>query len=411
MTYRQNRASIYDRMKSEGVFTWDHIDGEEYALASVITLPGELHRQLHEAALGLSHIFKKTLGIVQHNDELMLQLGIPEAALETVKLTMAAQAPTVVGRFDFANTPEGLKMLELNSDSPTSVVEAYYVNGIVCGHYGYTNPNEGCSRHIEEAFSAAVREYQEQGYACESVYFTALGWHEEDAGTTRYLMQQSGLNGQFIDLADLRVYEDTLCAWDGEEHTPIDLLYRLHALEKIAYETDTDGYPTGEHLLDLVARRKTAIINPPEAFIAQSKAFQALVWGLHEAGEFYTAEEHGLIEAYMLPTYLDNKFIGRSSYVTKPIYGREGGGVTIFDREGICSAKDEGEHYWEQPMVYQQFAELERIRVETLKGETEGHLLWGAFVMGGRPSAVAARLGGRITDNNAYYVPIRCEDK
>ncbi|OXM85835.1 glutathionylspermidine synthase family protein [Paenibacillus rigui] len=409
MTYRQNRTSIYDRLQSDGVFTWDHIDGEEYALASVIPLSDELHRQLHEAALGLSRLFKKTLKIVQQNDQLLLQLGIPEAALETVKLSMKSEAPTVVGRFDFANTPEGLKMLELNSDSPTSVVEAYYVNGVVCDHYGYTNPNRDCGGHIEEAFSSVFREYQEQGYACESIFFTALGWHEEDAGTTRYLLQQSKLPGRFIDLSSLRVYEDRLCALEGEEHVPVDMLYRLHALEKLAMETDTDGYPTGAHALDLVARRKTAIINPPEAFIVQSKAFQALVWGLHEAGEFYTAEEHALIQTYMLPTYLENKFIGRASYVTKPIYGREGGGVTIFDQEGDCAAKDEGEYYWEQPMVYQQFAEMERICVETLKGETEGYLLWGTFIMGGQPSAVVARLGNRITDNNAYFLPIRCE--
>jgi glutathionylspermidine synthase len=276
-------------MKSDGVFTWDHIDGEEYALASVIPLHDKLHEQLHEAALGLSRIFKKTLKIVQQNNQLLLQLGIPEAALEAVKLSMGSEALTVVGRFDFANTPQGLKMLELNSDSPTSVVEAYYVNGIVCDHYGYANPNQGCGSHIEEAFSSALDEYRERGFACESIFFTALEWHEEDAGTTRFLLEQSKLSGRFVDLSSLRIYEDTLCALVEEEHIPIDVLYRLHALEKIAYESDTDGYPTGEHFLDLVARQRTAIINPPEAFIAQSKAFQALVWGLHEAGEFYTA--------------------------------------------------------------------------------------------------------------------------
>jgi glutathionylspermidine synthase len=44
----------------------------------------------------------------------------------------AVAALTVIGRFDFARMPQGLNLLDFNSDMPTGVVEAYLVNGKVC---------------------------------------------------------------------------------------------------------------------------------------------------------------------------------------------------------------------------------------------------------------------------------------
>ena len=57
---------------------------------------------------------------------------------------------TAIGRFDFAVTEQGIKMLEFNSDTPTGIVEAFYVNGHVCRYHGAVNPNEGMDRMIEK---------------------------------------------------------------------------------------------------------------------------------------------------------------------------------------------------------------------------------------------------------------------
>jgi glutathionylspermidine synthase len=247
----------------------------------------------------------------------------------------------------------------------------------------------------------------------ERVAFSALGWHEEDTGTTRYLLARSGLNrGRFVPLSDLRVYEDRLCEWQEETgtHEPIDLLYRLHALEKLAEEKDAeDGYPTGAHALDLMARGRVCVLNPPSALIAQSKAFQALIWNLHEAEAFFTLEEHEAIAAYMLPTYMENRFGGQRPFVTKPVFGREGGAVTLYGADGSVQERDGEEQYWEQPMIFQEQVELPIVELETERGVERCRLLWGSFLVGGRASAIVARAGGRITGNLSYYVPVGLE--
>ncbi len=404
MDYTARRKALYEQAPED--FAWHVLYGEEYALASIHLITKQYREEIATATGLLGQVYAKIVNVLQRGEgQLLLELGIPRGALRAA-VQLVSDAPTVVGRFDFAPTAQGLKMLEFNSDTPTGIVEAYSVNGRVCEFYGLENPNRDLSADLTWAFQTIVKRYRELGYRTENIFFSALDWHTEDAGTTKYLLTKSGLDGRFVALEDLRVDGDNLFALVDGELVRVDVLYRLHALEKLVTECDQDGYPTGEHVLELVARRRLALINPPSAFVAQTKAVQALIWNLHTAGEFFTPEEHAAIDTYMLPTYMENRFIDECPYVVKPIFGREGGGVTLFSSRGECIDRDKEEFYWEQPMVYQQRAELQTVEIETLQGVYRGCLLWGSFLIGGKPSALLARVGGQITNNLSYYLPV-----
>ncbi|AFC31935.1 hypothetical protein PM3016_5220 [Paenibacillus mucilaginosus 3016] len=407
-SYKERRDALYGALRSEGVFTWDVMYEQEYALAGLHRLSPELLAEMRGAAEKLGRLYARTVETVQQGgEELWRELGLPEAAFGAIRLRFDGEKATLIGRFDFAETPQGLKMLEFNSDTPTGIVEAFHVNGRVCAAYGARDPNAGCAAMLPKAFGRMLDLYRTAGYPAEHIFFSALDWHEEDAGTTKYLLANSSLEGaQFVPLADLRVQGERLWAEKpGEgEPVPVDILYRLHAIEKLAEDRDTDGYPTGEHVLRLIAERKLAVINPPSGFAAQTKALQALIWNLHQAGEFYTEEEHEAISRYMLPTYLEPAFAEGSAYVSKPILGREGSGVTIYEKGAAAEASGD-EEYGHQPMVYQQYAPLPEVEVETLAGPYRGSLLWGCFLIDGQGSAVVARVGGRITGNLSYYLP------
>src|SRR5690606_41859553 len=182
------------------------------------------------------------------------------------------------------------------------------------------------------------------------------------ARTAGYLHTITSESVCFVPLADVRIEEISMTAHVGGALLPVDVLYRLHALEIHAEKRDDGGYPTGAHALDLIARRRVAVINPPGALLSQTKAMQALIWGLHEIGEFFDPEERRIIETYMLPTYLENRFRG-SPYVTKPIFGREGAGVTLYDASGDAAFQGD-DRYRDQPMVYQRRVDMEQVEVE-----------------------------------------------
>ncbi|MDA8228235.1 MAG: glutathionylspermidine synthase family protein [Desulfitobacterium hafniense] len=405
LNYFDKREELYGSIR--GVFAWDWMYDNEYALASIHYITEEFRSEIAYATEELGKLYAKTVNTLQQGpDELLSMLGLPHQALGAVRVPVFSDIVTIIGRFDFAQTNEGLKMLEFNADTPTSVVEAFYVNAKASEYLCAANPNVGVENDLAHAFRHVAEKYKEMGFETNEVVFSSLSWHEEDRGTTDYLLRQSGLEGKFVPLEDLRVYEDRLCYNDGKNYQPINVWYRLHALEKLAEEKDEDGYPTGEHVLDLIARRRLAIINPPSAFIAQTKGVQCLIWGLYEEGQFYTEHEREIIKKYMLPTYFENKFIGNSSYVTKPIYGREGGAISLFNQDGVIIDQDKEEFYWEQPMVYQKMVELEEIQTDTISGPYKGRALWGSFLAGGKASACSLRIGDLITGNLSCFLPV-----
>ena len=64
----------------------------------------------------------------------------------------------------------------------------------------------------------------------------------------------------------------------------------------------------------------------------QSKAVLALIWTLRDDSGIFSFEERESIRRYFLPTYLKSGVpFENKAYVAKPIYGREGGSVEIFD--------------------------------------------------------------------------------
>lgn len=404
--YRDVREQLYGPLRS--VFSWDRLDGVEYGLAGIHYISSDFRQEIAFATEALGKIFAKTVYAVQSSDKLLYrELGIPVEAFSTIQVLVKPEMVTVIGRFDFIKSSNEIKMIEFNADTPTSVVEAYFVNSKACSFFGASCPNKGMEFHIKEGFISILQSYKELGYATDSIVFSALSWHNEDRDTVKYLMDHSGLTAKFVALEDLRISEDRLCALINEQLIPIDVWYRLHALEKLAIEVDErDDYPTGAHVLDLVSRGKLALINPPSAFVAQTKALQSLIWNLHEAGEFYSAREHQIIEKYMLPTYMENRFLNMTPYVTKPIFGREGGAVSLFEANGEMVERDKDDYYWDQPMIYQKRVEMEEVESNSEGGYFKGRLLWGSFLVGGKASALSARIGERITGNLSCFLPV-----
>jgi glutathionylspermidine synthase len=406
--YRYHRNNIYPSIRH--TFSWDVYRGQEYALATYANVPRLLQQEISFATEQLGKIFARVAEVVRvGSTELWRELGYPEETWPAITLSGDYHAVTAIGRFDFVYTPQGLKMLEFNSDTPTSIVEAFYANGAVCDYFQVENINRHCDHDIRQVFTDMISYYRDKGYATERIVFCSIVADNEDRGTTEYLLAQSGLPGRYVPLNELAYdpkQERLVAKTATGEFEVVDVLYRLHALEVMAKDRTTKGFPIGPKLLELIANKRLAVINPPIGFIAQTKALQALIWNLYESNVFFTAEERDVIRTYCLPTYLENQFHGKTAYVKKPFFGREGGAVSLFDDTGYLETKDTAKAYWDQPMVYQQRVELPTLTVPTETGEFTGKLLFGSFVLGGKPSAIVARVDKEITGNLSYFLPL-----
>ncbi|MBK5473511.1 MULTISPECIES: glutathionylspermidine synthase family protein [Bacillus] len=385
---------------------WSDLYECEYSLFHVFPITEQTMKQLQVATERMGKIFFKTARILRNlSNEQLLELGFSTASLPFIRLK-GMYPESVISRFDFALTEDNrIKMLEFNSDTPTFIVECFQMNGKVCEELDYDDPNANQERLLSSGITKAVMEFT-KGMEDPNVVFTAHPEHIEDWNTTMYLSGLCHVENKVMPMTELRITDDALVDRDG---IPIDVLYRqTYPIEDLIEDQDPEtGDLVGVELLQLVKEGKLFIINPLSAFLLQSKSIQCLIWGLAEEGAFYTSEEQKWIKEYMLPTYLEpDLFFGKSPFVQKPSFGREGDTITIRDKDTNIMIRNAHETYKSSLPIFQKYTELPVVFLETEKGIEKLSYVFGAFLIAGKASSIGIRAGEKITGNESYYLPV-----
>ncbi|MFC3886201.1 glutathionylspermidine synthase family protein [Bacillus songklensis] len=417
-TYQQKRQHFYHHIPN----FWHDLYGMEYALFDVKEETAEHIQRIRRAVQRIGHLFYKTAPLLrQLDDETLLQLGFPVESLTYVRFQTPVNE-SVIARLDLVVIEDGVKLLELNADTPTFIKETFFVNGKVCKAFDMKNPNEGCETTLRAAIREAIKYafFSLQKKKQPHIVFASHGDHDEDRLTTMYLQELYGWPSQYMSLDQLRIVSDPVIE-NGEvvlepglydlHGKKIDVLYRqTYPIEHLVNDEDpVTNEKVGQMLMKLVEENELAVLNPPSAFLLQSKAVMALIWGLHEEQHpFYTEEEHSWIHTYFLPTYLDDETFNQQGvpYVKKPSFGREGDTVEIYEGTGEKVDEDPHKTYHDSLPVYQKFIELPTITIQTENGEKTVKYMYGCFLVNGQASAMGIRAGRQITDNESYFLPI-----
>lgn len=388
---------------------WHDLYGEEYALFDIAFIDKKEAGVIHQASDRIGRIFFKIASLLRSvPDETLLEMGYPKEALAFLRLKVL-QPESVISRLDLVKNSGTYKVIELNSDTPTFIKELFHVNGFVCEEFNAEDPNSGMAEKLSKAvrnsiFESAIKVGTQEPY----IVFTAHKDNEEDRNTALYLQEIAGLPSRFIPLDQLQI-EQGSGLYDNEGRR-VDVLYRqTFPVENLISDEDQDGNQIGQWLLELVENGKLAVVNPPSAFLLQNKAVMAVIWGLHqERNSFFTEIEHEWIAEHFLPTYLEPAHFLKNNlaFVKKPVFGREGDTVQIFDEAGQLKSEDKEKSYTEYMSIYQEFIELPVIPFKAEKGERTGHQLVGSFLISGRNAAIGFRVGDAITNNLSYYLPI-----
>lgn len=301
-----------------------------------------------------------------------------------------------LARMDFVKDVfNNFKLVEINADTPCAIPESFY------GNFIYTKDEE-TKQHINSELAymfarlstsiddffvfAANKEYQEDWY-------NAKYLHEN---LKRYFPE---LKSELVSLSDLEIFDDGVY-FSGKK---IDILYRLHPVEMLMEDVSDDGYPVGRKLIELHNEGKVILVNSPEAIIMQDKRLFAIMTNFDNRFGFYTREE--LLAIYrMIPlTSTDKRLNLSEKVVVKPIYGREGYGISVFNKFEAHTIEDKDEEY-----IYQSFIEQPTVEAETVEGDKlTGYVTYSVFLLNGESTAWYARFSPKeICDEEALWIPI-----
>ncbi len=338
--------------------------------------------RIEAATQELYDMVLQAVGWVVDNGRLA-DLGYDERASALIEASWNNRSwePTLYARFDFAFDGRDLKLLELNGDTPTALLEAAVVQWWwLQDRFPHLDQFNSIHEKLIEAFGLLAGSGMAEG----PIHFTSVQPHAEDEGTVGYMAAcaaEAGLDPSYVPIeavgwADL---EDGSGCFVDEDDRRIGTLFKLYPWE---WMLDEDF---GAHLAAEAAAKRIRLMEPAWKMAASNKALLPVLWKLFPDSE------------WLLPaTMSEAEARAWGDYVKKPVRGREGANVTLV-RGGAEVASRDGT-YADDLFVFQKRAEL-----ASAQGS---YAVLGSWVVNRLACGMGVRESASpITDNTARFVP------
>jgi glutathionylspermidine synthase len=322
------------------------------------------------------------------------RMHIPAAAHARIRETWQSEPPALYGRLDLAYDGRNIKLLEYNADTPTALVEA-----AVAQWYWLQDrfPKADQWNSLHEKLVAKWRDLYP--YVAQPVYF-GLDGPEEDAMTIAYLRdtaQQAGLKTAAIAMKQIG-WAST--ARDGSRNVfvdfagyPIQTMFKLYPWEWMLRDSfGQQALGTMDAAAQKPVAGLTQWIEPIWKMMWSNKALLAILWELNEGHEL------------LLPAYLDGPR-KMQNYVRKPLFGREGAGVSVFRNYAEVSggAAQNPPNPLDASAAAGQFVYQQTASMAQAGGKTA---VFGSWLIDGEPGGMGIRESdGLVTNNFSRFVP------
>lgn len=290
---------------------------------------------------------------------------------------------SIYGRFDFAYSPGGaIKMLEYNADTPTSLLEA----SIGQWHWLQdTDSSKDQFNSLHERLIAAWARAKDY-YPIGPVHFMGLDTAEDWQTITymRDVAEQAGWQTGQINIMDLG-FDMNRKAFVDLDDAAISMAFKLYPWEHMVRE-EFGGYLKNP-------LRPITFLEPAWKMLLSNKAILVKLWEMFP--------NHPLL----LPTYFSKAWLKGTEYVKKPIFGREGADVVVYNQDGSTLIGDI-QGYGAEGFVYQKKADIISF---TDEGKTITPIL-GCWIVDGESAGMGIRESDAfITDNRSRFVPHRID--
>ena len=375
-----------DYLESLG-FVW-HTDSDEssYISDELVVISEDEAEAYYEATNTLYDMYVEAAEyVVEHN--LFHEIGIPFNLVEVIKESWENDVHWhLYGRFDLAGGVDGkpIKLLEFNADTPTALFETAIIQWAMLKKSGLEEKSQ-----FNALYESLVNNFKrlvtleedvstfEERYDGWNFLFTSVKGNSEEENTVRlmqHIATEAGFKTEFAYIDDIE-----FSAGNGifYQHKNYELWFKLIPWEDIALE-ESD---LAMLLTNIIKNQKAIIFNPAYTLLFQSKGLLKILWDLYPNHPL-------LLESSFEP--LEGK-----KQVQKPVFGREGGSITILDEESNKLAHAEGD-YDSHKMVYQAYTELST--------DAQGLSYQAGVFYAYEACGLGFRKGGKILDNMSKFV-------
>lgn len=317
--------------------------------------------ELKRATNELHALFMHATDFVLQDDALLKNFNIPQALWPKIHQSWDNRRNQMItGRFDFSVSERGIKVYEYNCDSASCHMECGKVQGKWATHFGCDDGEDAG----DDLFENLVDAWRESGV--DGVLHIMQDRDLEETYHALFMQQamdEAGIDSKVIHGVTGLGWDDDGSIVDADGVT-IKWVWKTWAwetaLDQIRAECDDDAhalanYKPGEphagapRLVDVLLRHEIMVFEPLWTLIPSNKAILPILWQL------FPNHPYLLNCGYTLTDELRAQ-----GYVSKPIVGRCGANISIYDNDNELLKQTSGQ-FENQEQVFQQLCRLPHI--------------------------------------------------
>jgi len=347
---------------ADKVFSQDLVEANDVVSADVYVMSVSQHKHIAKATSELHSMFQAATAKVLSDDSLLSRFQIPRALWPRLRqsfMMSVAAAPgastPIAGRFDLAVNGSEIKVFEYNQDTASCLYEAGRAQGLWASAAGITaGHNPGA-----ELFDRLVAAWRASSVAkADKVLHLMHDDDEEELYHSEYMAsaaQEAGLTTKLISGEDALQWgqDGQILDKDGE---PVHYVWKTWAWETVFDRQQEQGSTLGScpTLADVLLNERVQVWEPLWTTIPNNKAILPVLWGMYPMHPLLLRAEFELSEEMRAGGEM------REGYVSKPIVGRCGLNVEMYNPEGHVQAAAGGKFH-HKDTIYQELRNLPRL--------------------------------------------------
>lgn len=318
-------------------------------------------RELQRATNELHRMFLHATNHVLSDDALLARFNLPPALWPRIRQSWNNRRNEMItGRFDFAMRPEGLKAYEYNADSASCYMEAGSLLGRWADAFGCTAGRDPGAR----LHGMLVEAWREAGI--DGVLHIMRDDDTEEAYHALFMqraMAEAGLESRIITGVEGLQWGDGGEVLDAEG-LPIRWVWKTWAWETALDEIRDDLAEDEENLrlhrtidratqppriVDVLLREGVMVFEPLWTLVTSNKAVLPVVREMFPSSRFLLDSAWELTDS-----------LRAAGYAAKPIVGRCGANIALYDHREDLVAATEGK-FESRDTIYQELWKLPRV--------------------------------------------------
>jgi len=363
-------------------------------------------REIRRATNELHRMFLHATNHVLENDDLLRRFNLPPALWPRIHQSWNNRRNEMItGRFDFSLSERGVKVYEYNSDSASCHMECGFVQQRWAEHFGC---DVGRSTG-EELHEDLVEAWRESGV--DDVLHIMQDRDLEETYHALYMkaaIEKAGIRCKIIrGTSGLRWDDDGwVCDADGVRIKWVWKTWAWEtALDQIREDLDDDAEDLRLHrkvdhrlhkprLVDVLLRPEVMVFEPLWTLIPSNKAILPVLNAMYPNNRYLLDSRFELTDE-----------LRRSGYVVKPIVGRCGANISIFNRHEELVGETSG-NFDQRDQMYQQLFRLPQIDGRNVQ--------IGTFSVGGYYGGACVRVDSSLiitTDSDLFPLRVVADEE